>query len=368
MPDSFKTSQDTASKQAHFSQRFKTFLEKKGGKMSFVEFMRYSLYDEVDGYYSAPDRKRVGKEGDFITSVSVGQTFTRLIIERVKHLLKEGKHSSFSFMELGPETGDFLEDFLTLWDETDGDLLEYIAIEHSPEKRQVLKERFSEIPQVNVLGEIPTQDGLVILLANEILDAFPVHLIEKKSEGWAEVWVSLEGEELRETYEAVGNDLTEKVLALPENLPIGYRTEICTGFSRFFSDLADKCRSGHFMFIDYFLSETEYYASYRSEGTLQTYSKHQKNASPYMDVGKKDLSCHVNFHEVERAAEASGFTVLPVENQGTFLTRNAQDWLLSLTPTDPNFQKTINEFKTLTMPQLFGAKFQVLEMRLDSVR
>lgn len=346
-----------------FSQRFKAFLEKKNGILNFYEFMSYSLYDEVDGYYSADERIRVGKEGDFITSVSVGNTFARIIIERVTSLLEEHNPPSFTFLEIGPERGDFAADFLSLWKEHgSSQQMTYHAVERNDQKREHLQNRLSGNPSFSLSAEVPHTDGFTIIFGNEILDAFPVHLIRMSEEGWNEIYVTLEGDTLKEIERPLSASLSEEIMTLPQDLPIGYQTEICLDYAPFFKTIQQQIPQAYGLFFDYYLSEREYYALTRSEGTLQTYAQHQKNLSPLSAVGEMDMSCHVNFNRVKKAAETAGFTVSPPINQGSYLTQYAKEWLLSLDPTAPMYEKWIGEFKTLTLPSFMGAKFQVVEI------
>ncbi len=363
MQDSSKISQEVAFKEPQLSKRFKAFLEKNNGSFRFYDFMKYSLYDELEGYYTSPSKLRVGKQGDFITSVSVGSTYAKLIIQTVKKILRSRNEHRFTFVEFGSEGGTFAQDFLDHWNQEDGKLLSYFSIDPSTAKRERLTDHFKGHSLFQALKELPKQGEFTIIFANEVLDSFPVHLIENTSEGWMEVGLKSCGDTMKECFLPISSSqLLEKLSALPSDLPIGYRTEICLDYSTFFSNISKNTERCHGLFIDYYLAEEDYYAEHRVTGTLQTYSQHSKNASPYDEPGKVDLSCHVNYSLVKEAAIKAGFSISKPESQGSFLTTNSKDWLLSLKMDSPQYQKTINEFKTLTMPQFFGTKFQVVEI------
>lgn len=337
------------------------------GSLSFAAYMAETLYHPDWGYYSAPERTRVGQKGDFFTSVSVGNTFGRLLAARLHSFWQINQSpSEFHLIEPGPESGHLALDLLAAAEALDPAFraaLRYHAIEPSAKKREALGNRLAEASNTEIhpsASDLRFSFGAV--LANEIVDALPVHLIEWSEGTWQERRVAFDNDEFIWTTAPITcPDLQQ---ALPDIQPApadGYTTEICLGYSAFLAPLAEALESGLLLFIDYGHAEAEYYAPTRTTGTLQTFHQHQATDSPLTHPGTQDITAHANFTRLLEVArqlglEANGFT-----RQERYLTSLAEPLLSSLDPTSAEFQHTIRQFRTLTHPFMLGASFHMLE-------
>jgi len=80
--------------------------------ISFYEYMTMALYDPDDGYY-ASDIQRVGKQGDFLTSVSIGSCFGMILAQRIyRYWLESEKQPHFHIIEPGAHDGSLCADIL----------------------------------------------------------------------------------------------------------------------------------------------------------------------------------------------------------------------------------------------------------------
>lgn len=327
-----------------------------GGPVSFARFMNVALYAPDGGYYSAPGRM-IGREGDFFTSVSAGPVFGELLARHVAAVAPAG---DFHIVELGAHHGTLARDIL----ETLGrDFPEtaararYTIVEPLASLRAVQKETLKpwQVGFHERIHELSAGDG--ILIANELIDALPCHVLESDGMGWLEMGVGLDGGG-RFRWETLG-----PAGALAEGLPMraaGYRTEVRPGFQDFLEPLA-RCVS-RMLFIDYGFEREELLDPARSEGTLRTYRKHQAGDDPLVDPGKRDITAHVDFTALREAVERLGGDVVRFENQSRFLTALARPCLLEKEGrTDEATRKWVRNFQTLTHPAQLGARFHVIE-------
>mgnify|MGYP003314716566 CR=1 FL=1 len=156
---------------------------KEDGPLSFSRCMELALYHEDFGYYTDPSRTRVGKTGDFATSVSVGPAYGRLLSLRIRQVWEaHGNPQVFSVLELGPEDGSLALDILKATHQQDAafyQALHYTACEPGARKREALANRFAATGEPNlrvVAAPKEAQAERGIILGNEVLDALPVSL------------------------------------------------------------------------------------------------------------------------------------------------------------------------------------------------
>jgi SAM-dependent MidA family methyltransferase len=353
---------------------------RKHGPISFREFMDLALYHPRGGYYSAPGRHRVGQEGDFITSVSVGSTFGRLLAHRIHQFWAANRcPDEIHLLEPGPEGGDLALDILGEAKRTMPGLheaLHYHACEPAEAKRAALAKRFHDAdePRAQVLGSPDELDPagtngqsgklgkLGIILANEVLDALPVHLVRFDGGQWHERCVtSTDGQFAWELRDMVDGALAGALAPLGTNFPDAYDTEICLEHPGFLAPLAAAFEHALFIFIDYGFPRHEYYHPSRTDGTLRTYARHQAGDDPLATPGQQDLSVHVDFTRLLASARALGLTPHGFTRQERYLTARAEPLLTKLPPDSPDTTSFIRQFRTLTHPGMLGAAFHILE-------
>ena len=336
--------------------------------------MELALYHGEHGYYSDPDRHRVGRTGDFATNVSVGPAFGCLLARRLHHVWEcHERPSSFPVVELGPEDGSLALDILHAAREICPrfrQALHYIACDPSERKRQALATRFAGSPDGTpaiVSSPVEIHYPLGVVIANEVLDALPVHLVRRSRDSWVERLVSLEDGDLGWTEAPIpGGPLLEHLQSLPADLPEGYQTEACLQLTPFFHDLSGIFDTALHLFVDYGFDRDDYYHPDRNEGTLQTYAGHRAGTDPLDAPGQRDITAHVDFTSAVEAAHRAGLHLLGSARQESYLTTLAAPFLSSL-PDVPETSSFIRQFRTLTHPGLFGSRFHVLELTQGAV-
>jgi len=152
------------------------------------------------------------------------------------------------------------------------------------------------------------------VLGNEVLDAMPVQLLVRKSGVWHERGVTIRNGEL--LFEDRPSPLRPPV---DVEGPHDYLTEIHPQAQAFVATLAERLVRGAAFFLDYGFPESEYYHPQRHMGTLMCHQGHVADVNPLLDVGRKDITAHVNFTAVALAAQDAGLICLGYTSQARFL-------------------------------------------------
>ena len=163
-------------------------------------------------------------------------------------------------------------------------------------------------------GALPERfEGVVI--GNEVLDAMPVMLLHWDGAQWLERGVTLDAQG---RFAWADRPTTEHPPVEGPFLP-GTVTELPRQASGFIRTLAAQLARGAAFFVDYGFPEHEFYHPQRTGGTLMCHRGHQADADPLVDVGRKDLTAHVDFTAVALAGQDAGLEVLGYTSQARFL-------------------------------------------------
>ena len=337
----------------------------RDGPLRFPDFMAAALYHPELGYY-AREPRQVGRGGDFFTSVSVGPLFGELLARRfLRDWQESGKPARWRIVECGAHDGSLAADILRAISRLEpGALagLDYAIPEPLPALRAAQRATLAAFPQATFPLAASALEPLPgIAFGNEVLDALPFHIIERRAGGWQEIRIAADGTSFREVAHEIDDPaLTAALVTLGNAFPDGYRSEIRTNFQDFLTPLTRCLSSGLLLWLDYGFARPEYYHPGRSRGTLRTFSNHRAAEDPLARPGEIDITAHVDFTAVAEAGMAIGCPPLQFQNQGTWLTEAARDWLISLEGNpDP---AALRQFQTLTHPAHLGGSFHVLEM------
>ena len=168
------------------------------GPIPFRDFMAAALYHPSAGYYSS-GRSRIGREGDFFTSVSVGALFGKLLARQVAEMWERLRRpAQFEIVEQGANGGDFARDVLGALRETAPDCFAavvYTVIEPAAALRDAqsatLAEFAGKVCWHESLEELAPFTG--VHFSNELIDAFPVHRVIRFGGTWLEQYVDFHG-------------------------------------------------------------------------------------------------------------------------------------------------------------------------------
>jgi SAM-dependent MidA family methyltransferase len=345
-------------------------IEAQGGMIPFRRFMELALYHREHGYY-ASGRARVGKSGDFYTSVSVGRIYGRLLASVCREVWEGlGSPEEFTIVEQGANDGTMAADILGTIGEKGGgfaDALRYRIVEPFPVNRSRQQEKLSGFSRVSwheADEELPEFTG--IHLSNELLDAFPVDSIRWNGSVWEEECVSLEGESLAWKRRPVTEpELAEAVKPLPVPTREGWRFEINRGISPWLSGIASRMKRGMILTVDYGQIGEDRFAPHRADGTLLAYRNHERFDNPLEEPGLRDITAQVDFTHLAAKACALGLIPIAYSDQQHFLMGAAEPWMRSLGDHAPEHRRDLLALNTLLTPSLMGSQFKVLALGKD---
>jgi SAM-dependent MidA family methyltransferase len=304
-------------------------------QITFAQYMDLALYHQQYGYYI--EQVRIGSGGDFFTSASLGQDFGQLLAIQLREMWQNlGCPEPFWVVEMGAGNGELAQDILHYWQTTEHQAfiqaLKYIIIERSPSLRQQQQEQlesFSADPDFDLSwknwSDLESENIEGCFFSNELVDAFPVHLVQKDGQELKEVYLGaqegklteivdcLSTEKLTDYFNLVGIDLLQ-----PE-YPQGYRTEVNLQGLDWLETVATKLKRGYVLTIDYGYSAEKYYRPARSQGTLQCYYQHRRHHNPYANLGYQDITAHVDFTALELYGELHNLHKIGFTQQGLFL-------------------------------------------------
>ncbi len=305
-------------------------------RITFAEYMDLALYHPQYGYYNRGPS--IGKQGDFITSSHWGADFAEVLAEQFVEMWEIlGKPQNFAIVEMGAGRGTFAENLLQYLQRQHPDLfktLTYIIVEISPilqaEQRQILGD-FDCVKWCN-WDEIVDNSIIGCFFSNELVDAFPVHQFILEQQELREIYITTETPKNQQPeinfVEVVGEVSTPKIAEYFELLGVdlsasvygdGYRSEVSLAALDWVTTVAHKLQRGYLLTIDYGHPAHRYYNPRRREGTLQCYYRHRYHNNPYINVGRQDLTAHVNFTALEKQGELCGLDAVGFTQQALFL-------------------------------------------------
>src|SRR5262249_15815962 len=158
-----------------------------------------------------------------------------------------------------------------------------------------------------------------VVVANEVLDAIPVHRF-KQEQTLQEFYVSCspQGEFAYQLQEA-SSRLIDHVAAWELPFPEHYESEINLALPSWMQAIADVLQQGLFLIIDYGFPRHEYYHPDRAMGTLMCHYRHVAHGDPFQFIGLQDITAHVDFTAVAESATAAGLAVAGFTHQANFL-------------------------------------------------
>lgn len=327
--------------------------------------MAAALYDAEAGYYGA-GKARIGRKGDFFTSVSVGPLFGRLLARQFAEMWERlGKPERFRVIEQGAHDGALAADVLGGLRELApacAEAVEYALVEPAPvwrERQQARLAGWARVRWVEEMRALEPAPGVVF--SNELLDAAPVFRVGRRGGEWREQCVAWsEGRFVFGEREVKAEPLRSALGKLPEGLPEGYTTEVNLEAGPWVRESAAALSRGWIVAIDYGWARAEYYRPERVEGTLSAYREHQRVEDPLSAPGEIDLTAHVDFTTLMEAGAAEGLTLAGFCDQQHFIAGLGRLHFEDTAHVSPERAREQRAFITLLHPQLLGASFKVL--------
>jgi SAM-dependent MidA family methyltransferase len=284
-------------------EAIRTELARSGGWIPFARYMDLALHAPGEGYYAGGARK-FGAEGDFVTAPELGTLFARTLARQLRPLLADGG----ALLEVGAGSGALAAQLVRELD------CDYLILETSADLRERQRTRLGG--RVRWVDTLP-QGFRGVVVANEVVDAMPVHAVAWRDAGIMERGVSFQdGNLLWEEREATGGLRNE---AQGIEVPIPYESEIGVAASAWMRTLGGCLEQGAIFVIDYGFPRAEYYHPQRSMGTLMCHHRHRSHGDVFFEPGGQDITAHVDFSALAGAAREAGLEVLGYATQAQFL-------------------------------------------------
>lgn len=334
--------------------------------------MEWALYAPSLGYYQA-HIPPIGPSGDFITAPHISPLFAECLARQCVDIFTGLLPKERNILEVGAGEGQLAKDLLQILDTMNQLPNHYWIVEVSPILRARQRALFTAqcphlLSRVKWFHSLDDVQHTGIIIANEVLDALPVHrfCIEENDlyeccVDWKEGHFIWRNQPIREEW------LQETLLTLREKyqLPPGYISEINLSLDHWLSVLSRCLQKGVALLLDYGYSEAEYYHPDRSSGTLMCYYQHQRHDNPLVNIGLQDITAHVDFTRVVRHAMHVGFHLAGFTTQSAFLMAcgllDALERSRMNSPISHAHQVT-QAIKKLTLPSEMGEAIKVMAL------
>jgi SAM-dependent MidA family methyltransferase len=299
----------------------------ENGPLTVAEYMDLALYHPALGYY-ATRAQRSGRAGDFYTSVDAGPLFGACLAEHLAGLYRASREDQltpgkrpFDLVDAGAGNGRLARDILDTAAREFGEFYDALRL-HLVERSRTACEA-----QRHVLGphagklvyagpEIPHRiRGAVV--ANELLDALPCHMVMMTEEGLREVYVD---SDMTPILAPVSTPAIEAQLArVGAMLEPGCRAEVNLNAWNWTAEAARALCAGELLIFDYGYEAAELYSPAHASGTLARYAGHRIDDRWLDSPGEADLTSHVDFTSVRISAEGAGLRMTQFVEQARFL-------------------------------------------------
>lgn len=355
---------------ARLSEIIRNEIRNHHGRLDFARFMTLALNAPGLGYYRSPHRD-FGPQGDFVTAPELSPLFATCLARQLGQILSTlGGGDVF---EAGAGSGKLCADLLNALASSQALPHRYLILESSAALRQhqrkLIERRAPEhLSRVVWLDDFPSAGFTGVMLANELLDAVPARRFRKSGGRVLEAFVSERGDGFGWSCEKpADHQLVDAVAGIEAELdrPFdeGYTSEL--GFEReaWISTAAERLRRGALLLLDYGYLLAEYYHPQRRDGTLSCHYRHRVHSNPFLWPGIQDISVHVEFSGVCRAAASSGLEVAGLTSQAEFLLATGLlDACSEYSPGSPEHLRLTNQIRRLTLPGEMGELVKVLAL------
>jgi len=353
------------------------------GPITFAEYMRMALYEPGYGYY-VTGPARMGWEGDYYTSTDVSSLFAHCMGRQLQQMWEQlAQPALFTVLEQGAGRGDLGReicswaaqespsfhaalDYHTADIHTGQDALQRVSVggEHGephPTPTDALKRvptthaincPSDAISKGHTVNRVPTSSpdksapassalaresvrtrfSASVILSNELVDAFPVHIVEKHNDRLYEIFIGVQDGRL---YEFLDEPSSQDVANYLDSYKIpwrtfedGWRAEINLDALHWLERTAQlllgtspkRKRRGFILTIDYGDTARKLYTRHRHRGTLACYFHHQLTDRPLARPGEQDLTAHVNFTALINEGRRHGLRLHTLTTQRQWLT------------------------------------------------
>ena len=314
----------------------------KGGKISFYEFMNIVLNDPIHGYYGS-GKAKIGLKGDFVTSPSLSEDFSYLLSKQIEKwvlqiLDKINLNKNLTIIEFGAGDGSLLRGIIKYFLNNNKVTLQRISfkiveINEGMRVKQInlLKDYLEKEIDIKWISfkefEKNNFDGVV--LAHEVLDAFPVERIQyNKGIVYQQIVELNQDKKLFLNKKPLSEKLIKRINLLkdklkvcipPSNAPDEWTNELHVDSYLWLKNIYERLNNGLLLVIDYSLELKRFYSSNKFAGNIVSYNNQKVSNDILKNPGNSDLTTHLCNEILVLDAKMAGFKFNGMVKQGEAL-------------------------------------------------
>jgi SAM-dependent MidA family methyltransferase len=312
-----------------------------GGPITFARFMDLALYHPEGGYYRSVEA-HPGRKGDFVTAPELHPIFGEAVATQLIEIWERlDRPDPFVVEEHGAGTGALAEAILRGLERSDPalfDAIRNVPIEIDRRRTEAFTDRLSAAGFAGRIGAAGAVSFTGVVLANEVLDALPVHRIGVRDGRLMERFVGLDEHGAftdawaDPSTPAIAQRLADEGIELAE----GQSAEVCLALADWIATAVTQLARGVLLLFDYGAPAGELYdAVRRPDGTIRAFARHRLADAVYAHVGRQDLTAHVDLTAVDSAARGAGLAEVGRTSQAEFLMGNRIEERLRAVQADP---------------------------------
>jgi len=334
--------------------------------------MQTALYDPLVGYYNRPDLIRWGRAGDYRTSPETSELFAATFAGHFAAIYRQlGEPSHWTIVESGAGNGQFASVVLSKFQQVYPEVYKatrYIINDVSEDARRLSRENlvtFADKVEYSGLEQIGKID-LGLFFSNELVDAFPVHLLTLEDGAVRELFVDLHNDSFKFVTRPVSTSkLTEFLVQHAVDLKEGQIVEVNLHVSDWLSSVAEKLATGFVITVDYGFEQEELYgAPERFKGTLRAFHQHQFVGNVLAQPGQNDITASVNWTQIRMVGERLGLTCTSLTRLDQFLLQEGLleelQRRLDASTSESERLRTTTQAREMILPGGMASHFQVM--------
>jgi len=302
---------------------------RRSGPIPFAEFMNLALYHPGEGYYAGPiDPVGHATGRDYYTAPSRHPVFGVLLAKQVAECLANLGGVPLECVEFGPGSGALAASLLkALCDNAQTEPPpRFTLVEMNPWRAQEQHRLLSgagvaECARwVDPAGWGASKERIQgCLIANEVLDAMPVHRVVFRKGEFKEIYVDWWENLIEVLGPLSAPGILEELRRHQVSPREGQEVEVGLEAIRWVQRVASRLERGYVIIVDYGHLAPEIYGARHHRGTLLAYYRHEAHERYLERVGSQDLTAHVNFSSLIEAGRDARLTPLRLVSQGSFL-------------------------------------------------
>ena len=322
-----------------------------GGPMTFARFMELALFDPDGGYYRSTEA-RPGRAGDFLTAPELHPIFGHAVATQLAEIWERlDRPDPLTVAEHGAGSGALAEAVLRGLEGSGSELFDaihYVPVEIDVRRIETFRDRLAAAGFAKRIGTAGAGSFTGVVLANEVLDALPVHRIGLRDGRLMERFVGIDDSGAfvdlwgEPSTAAIAARLADEGVELAE----GQSAELCLAVHDWIRTAVAPLERGLLLCFDYGAPARELYDPVRRpHGTVRAFARHHQSNDVYAHVGRQDLTAHVDLTAVDDAAGSTGLAGVGRTSQAEFLMGNGIEGRLREVQANP--ATTLEEYARL---------------------